>query len=253
MRGSGSVTRSGSPATNEVAVKSAPRETIEAKLQADLADQQLFTDSTATLRKVLGADAVVAVAMDEYQLYFRRNNATGEKDKREDKDMNSRLISDFLAGKDWPLDIEPVVVHVPKIQRVGAKVLGKDSEPGFDFHFDLQGADTILADYLKLYLKTRRVWWDRSDDDDDLTQQIYSLMPEQSHTTMATAFMVHNGFIRYAVFATWKKPPGAVARSSEMALPFTWIMGSCTMAATAIRKMRSLEQSQITYSNLQAQ
>ncbi|ORY25636.1 hypothetical protein BCR39DRAFT_600069 [Naematelia encephala] len=238
----------------EVAVKTGPNDSKRTKKWAMEMDQALFTDSAATLRKVLGADAVATVAMDEYQLFIRKTGPTAADPRRGKGQSNMKLqiIEDFLQGKEWPADVDPVVQYVPRSFESQVTVLGRDGDDDLQFHFDQPGAQSTLADYLSVYLKTRKFWWDREDPDDDLTHRIMALMPDQAQTTLATAFMLYNGSVKYIAFATWRKPPSQFAESSTMALPFTWIMGGVTMAALAIRKVRSQEQSHITYSNLQA-
>lgn len=78
-----------------------------------------------------------------------------------------------------------------------------------------------------------------------------SLMPMQCQTALASAFMTYDGKQRFAVFATWNQQPSE--DSNSIALPFVTILGGYALAALAIRKVRSIEQSQISYSNLQAQ
>jgi hypothetical protein len=80
-----------------------------------------------------------------------------------------------------------------------------------------------------------------------------TLMPDESQTLLAHCFFTFDGRVRFATFATWDRPPETFADASTVALPFVYVMGGISAAATSLCKIRSMEQSQISYSNLQAQ
>jgi hypothetical protein len=245
------------PTEPELAIKTGPRDSKLAKRQQLHADKILFDDSAATLRRILRADSVAIVDMDEYQLFIRRTSGDqnppnrGPKKKRFDSKEN--LVSQFLQGKPWPVDVDPVVQYVPRSNESGVQVLGTDSDDPEDrHHFDTPGAENTVNEFLRTWLKTRHFWWDR-EDGDQLCQKIMGLVPDKSQTVLAMAFMTYDGRIRFATFVSWRQSPSTFGDSGTMALPFAWIVGGCTMAALAIKQVRNLEQSQISYSNLQAQ
>ena len=239
-----------------VAQKNGPRDGKEAKRLTLASEKALFTDAAATLRGILKADAVAFVNIDEYQLFIKRaggqdDKARGRKIKGETKES---IVSSFLQGKPWPADVDPVLHYVPRNGNPGIEVLGTDSVSGpSNFRFDQPGSEVTLTDFLKHYMKTRHFWWDKEDAQDDLAQRIMSLMPSEAQTTFGAAYLTFDGRTRFAMFASWNRPPSEFGDSSTIAFPFAWILGGCTMAALAIRKVRQLEQSQISYSNLQAQ
>lgn len=244
------------PEAPQLAVKTGPRDSKAAKREATMADKVLFTDAAKTMRKILKADAVAIVNIDEYQLFIRRATAVNIDPKRKIKEKTKEaIITSFLQGKSWPDDIDPVIHYVPRSNEPGVTVLGTDSSSGpCAFHFDQRGAERTLSDFLETWLKTKHFWWDREDaENDDLSRRIVDLMPNQAQTILGSAFMTWEGKCRFAMFVSWNKPPAEFGDSQTIALPFAWIMGGCTMAALAIRTVRNLEQSQISYSNLQAQ
>jgi hypothetical protein len=251
----------GSPATlrprrhsqvpDDVATKTGPKDSKDAKAVARLSDRKLFTDAAKTLRGILRADAVAMVNLEDYQLFIKRS--PGKDSRRKLKsETKENIITSFLNGQPWPQDIDPVVHYVPRSDDQGIDVLGTDSGGACAFHFRQKGAEDTLSEFIKTWLKTRHFWWDR-EDDDDLSQQIMGLMPNEAQTTLGTAFLTFDGKPKFAIFATWNRPPSEFGDSSTIALPFAWILGGCTMAALAVRKVREMEQSQISYSNLQAQ
>jgi len=238
-----------------LAVKTGPRDSKAAKRDADLSDKALFTDAAKTYRRILKADAVAIVNIDEYQLFIRRSIGS-ERDPKANiqSETKEEIIGSFLQGKAWPADIDPVIHYVPKSQEPGVTVLGTDSASGScDFHFNNRGTEQTLSDFLGTYLKTRHFWWDREDSEDDLSRRIMNLMPDAAQTVLGTAFMTYEGKTRFAMFASWNRPPSEFGDSHNIALPFAYILGGCTLAALALRKVRTLEMSQISYSNLQAQ
>lgn len=250
-----SVATAKSPPKPPLAVKTGPRDSKAAKRDADLSDKALYTDAAKTCRRILQADAVAIVNIDEYQLFIRRSSGS-EKDQRSriQSETKEAIIGSFLQGKPWPADIDPVIHYVPKSQEPGVIVLGTDSASGpCDFHFNNRGTEKTLSDFLGTYLKTRHFWWDREDTEDDLSLRMMDLMPNAAQTMLGTAFMTNEGKTKFAMFASWNRPPAEFGDSHTIALPFAYILGGCTLAALALRKVRSLEMSQISYSNLQAQ
>jgi signal transduction histidine kinase len=239
-----------------LAMKSGPRDSKIAKRDADVSEKTLYADAAKTLRRILKADAVAIVNIDEYQLFIRRATGTDfDASHRKIKDRTKEsIITSFLQGKSWPTDIDPVIHYVPRSNRSGVTVLGTDSgDQACTFHFDRHGAEQTLSEFLETFLKTRHFWWDREDTQDELSQRIMDLMPGKAQTTLGAAFLSYEGKAKFAMFASWDRPPSAFGDSQTVALPFAWILGGCTAAALAVRKMRALEQSQISYSNLQAQ
>jgi hypothetical protein len=260
IRPTGAASRPVSPASiatmeAELAVKTGPRDSKIAKRQQMQSNKVLFDDSAATLRRILRADSVAMVDMDEYQLFIRRTgeeqlSSGGKKPKPETKE---HIVTEFLKGKPWPAHIDPVVQYVPRSTELGVRVLGSDHLDPEDKHkFGVRGAENTIADFLRVWLKTRHFWWDR-EDGDDLSQRIMGLLPGSAQTVMAMAFMTADGKIKFATFASWRQSPSQFGDSGTMALPFAWIIGGCTMAALAVHRVRGLEKSQISYSNLQAQ
>ena len=232
-----------------LATKSGPRDSRHAKSAAAQSEAALFKDSAATLRGILKADHVSIVDLTEYTLFIRRLNDAGKKDKK----SREAIITGFLAGKPWPAEYEPVIHHTPKPGQSGVNVLGSDA--GSDEHIcNWDQPDTVrtVRDFAESWIRTRHFWWDREDQEDELSVRLMQLMPDTAQTTLATAFITYDGRLKFAMFASWKAPPSAFADASVASLPFTWVLGGCTAAALAIRKVRALEQSQISYSNLQA-
>ena len=245
-----------SPAGDALAVKTGSRDGKDMKRQDQVADTALFKDAAATLRGILQADAVAIVDMDDYHLFIRRTETEdlgSRKVKKPARDTKVNVITDFLQGKEWPADVIPVVHHAPKSNVFGVKVLGSDADPDGHFQFDRPGAEAILGDFLEAWFKTRHFWWDREDVSDTNSQNLMRLMPERSQTILATAFTTYDGKTRFASFASFNRPPSTFGESSIVGLPFVWILGGCTRAAMAIRQMRALEKTQISYSNVQAQ
>lgn len=245
----------GRTAAPMLSVKTGPRDSKAAKRDADFSEKTLFSDAAKTLRNILKADAVAIVNLEEYQLFIRRAsgmdvNPSKKKIKEKTKEA---IISSFLQGKPWPEDIDPVIHYVPRSNQPGVTVLGTDASLDCEFHFDKRGSEQTLSEFLQTFLKHRHFWWDREDGEDDLSRRIMDLMPAQSQTILGTAFMTWEGKTKFAMFASWDRPPSEFGDSQTIALPYAWILGGCLSAAMAIRKIRTLEQSQISYSNLQAQ
>jgi hypothetical protein len=244
------------PSRAPLAVKTGPRDSKAAKRDSDRCDKALFTDAAQTYRRTLKADAVAIVNIDEYQLFIRRSSGSEPDSKTKDNQSETKeaIIGSFLQGKRWPADIEPVVHHVPRSHEPGVTVFGTDTASDtYAFHFEKEGTERTMSDFLGTYLKTRHFWWDREDSEDDLSKRIMDLMPDEAQTVLGTAFMTYEGKPRFAMFAAWNRPPSEFGDSHNIALPFAHNLGSCTLAALAVRKVRTLEMSQISYSNLQAQ
>jgi len=238
-----------------LACKTGPRENKVAKRDAESSDKALFTDAARTCRRILKADAVAIVNIDEYQLFIRRAAGSEKNPKTKiQPETKEAIIGSFLQGKAWPADIDPVIHYVPKTQVPGVMVLGTDSASGpCEFHFNNRGSEQTIGAFIGTYLKSRHFWWDREDAEDDLSQRVMDLMPNEAQTVLGTAFLSYEGKTKFALFASWNRPPSEFGDSHTIALPFAYILGGCTLAALALRKVRSLEMSQISYSNLQAQ
>jgi hypothetical protein len=189
--------------------------------------------------------------MDEYQLFIRKTTTDIDRKRKAPVESKENIILDFLHGKDWPSNVEPVVHYVPKEDTKSVPLLGVDGID--DFQLQGEGVPATLGKFLKQYLTKRHFWWDREDEEDVLAQEVMALMPRNSQTTLATACMGWDGRVRFAIFASWNKPPSSFGDTASVALPFVWILSGSIMASLAVRKMRTLEQSQISYSNLQAQ
>ncbi|KAL1408538.1 hypothetical protein Q8F55_005350 [Vanrija albida] len=248
-----SVTASGSatPVTVVAPItKSSPSDTKSAKRKDVVAEAAMFNDAATTLRGILQADAVTILDMHDHQLFIRklgsRHSAPHQRQNKE------AIIGDFLQGKEWPSNVEPVVNYVPRSSSRGLHVLGKSETPGFECDFTATTAPQTMAKFVKTYLMTRHFWWDREDENDELAKEVMKLMPAKSQTVLATVFMGFDGTLRYATFATWARAPTAFDDTSRLALPFVWIVGATLISALALRRVRTIEQSQISYSNLQA-
>ena len=257
MRKISSVSASGEdddkPSLPELVVKSGPKESRDAKRKAMLDDTDLYKDAADTLRGILEADAVAFVKMDDYQLYFRRSDSL-EPDLSSTDDSHENPLFQFIAGKPWPERYEPVVNHVPISGSPPVVILGTSAEtPNAKFNFLQSGTEGTLAEYLAAFLKTRRFWWDKSNQDDTLCSKMMGLMPDTSETVMVNAYFTGDGRVRVATFASWNRPPSSFIDTSTVSLPFIQILGGISMAARSVRKIRAMEQSQISYSNLQAQ
>ncbi|WVQ65701.1 uncharacterized protein L199_003879 [Kwoniella botswanensis] len=244
------------PNTDEnaiVASKAGPRDSRDARRQAFISDRGIFNDAAATLRMLLKADAVAVVNLDDYHLFMKKQDNAGHLHNKKGKDRiksKEKIINDYLKGEPWPSDIEPVINYVGRPH--GAEVLGISADKETSFHFDTTGVESVLAEFLKVYLSTRQFWWDREENANPLSMRIMDLMPTEAQTALSTTLMGHDGKIKFVMFATWNEPPSSLVDSSIVSLPFVWILGGCLMAALAMKKIRALEQSQISYSNLQA-
>ncbi|WRT67849.1 uncharacterized protein IL334_004823 [Kwoniella shivajii] len=246
------------PKTNaaaNVASKIGPRDSRDERRLAMLSDRSVFLDSANTLKSLLKADAVVVLNMEDYHLFIRKNSngsdpLNGEMGNDRIK-SKEKILNDYLQGQPWPSDIEPVINYTGRAR--GAQVLGLSADESTKFRLDTPGAESVLTEYLREYFVTRHFWWDKEDDTDVLSQRIMGLMPAQAQTALGATFMGHDGKIKFCMFATWNNPPSSLVDSSLVSLPFVWILGGCLMAALAMKRIRALEQTQISYSNLQAQ
>ena len=230
--------------------KNGPRDSKRAKSAAQSSERALFEDCAATLRKILKADSVTLVDLADYALYVRRS-ADAPKLKQ-DKQTKETILASFLSGKPWPTEYEPIVHYIPKTSEPGLKVLGADAESEMTSHFNRPGSEDVMRDFVQHWTQTRHFWWDREDQEDELSVRLMQCMPEAALTTLATTFITYDGRPRFAMFACWKKAPSSFGDSQMAGLPFTWIVCGCAMAALSVRTTRALGQSQISYSNLQA-
>lgn len=237
-----------SPTPPVRATKTAPRDSKRTKRRDLEAEQRLFVDAAQTLRGILGADAVSMVDLRVFQLFLRRKTTAPQ-----DEGMTKgTIVADFLQGKPWPDNFEPVVNFSASSAYEDARVLGQNCAPGFEFDFHQPDTHEVLSQFIKRYLLTRHNWWDREDPNDELAKQMFLFMPDQAKTVLATVFLTYSGAPRYATFAVWSRPPCAFDDSSRLALPFVWIISAALASSLAILRMRAIEESQITYSNIQA-
>ncbi|WOO77936.1 Response regulator mcs4 [Vanrija pseudolonga] len=249
--GSGSSTPVISPTPPAAPItKSSPSDTRSAKRKDVVAETAMFNDAATTLRGILQADAVTILDMHDHQLFIRKSGSRHSAPHQ--RQTKEAIIGDFLQGKEWPSNVEPVVNYVPRSSSRGLHVLGKSETPGFECDFTATTAPQTISKFVKTYLMTRHFWWDREDENDELAKEVMMLMPGKSQTVLATVFMGFDGTLRYATFASWARAPTAFDDTSRLALPFVWIVGATLISALALRRVRTIEQSQISYSNLQA-
>ncbi|BEI96246.1 hypothetical protein CcaverHIS631_0111950 [Cutaneotrichosporon cavernicola] len=237
------------PQLPQRAVKTAPRDSRRAKRRDLRAETAMFNDAAETLRGILHADAVCMIDLHEYQLYIRKGGTTPEDQTTQTKES---IVADFLQGKEWPSNVEPVVKYVPRTDNPSVEIMGQNAAPGFDIDVNKPNATETMAKFAKTYLATSHFWWDREDPNDELAQEIMAFMPDKSQTVLSTVFLTFDGMLRYAVFVQWERSPRSFDDSSRLALPFVWIIGAALTSGLAISRVRSVEESQITYSNLQA-
>ena len=246
------------PSVQPMTRKNGPKEAQESRAKWLASETALFSELSSTLKGILSADAVAIVSLSDYQLFVRRStSAAPGADKRpykgSDRDTKKCLVANFLQGSPWPKHMEPVVHFVPKEEKAGLQVFATETNEGAEFSFSEPGSEAVIAEYLKAWFKTRHFWYDKEDPEDDLGKRLIALMPNGTQTLLATAFMTYDGQMKFAAFAAWNRPPTTFGDSSVAALPYAWNTGWFALAALAIRRMRSMEQSQISYSNLQAQ
>lgn len=239
-------------AVPHTSVKTGPKDAKTAKERAQVADRHLFDDAAQTVKGILQSDSVAIVGLEDFQLFIRKTAGNGEysggsgaKERKVDKE---KVILGFTQGKPWPAGVDPIVIHVPT--GPGMRILGRSGSG--TYHFDQPNTGQQFSEVIRKYIKTRHFWWDREEQDDDVSVNLMSMMPDESKTTLMATLMTTDGTLRIAVLASWNKPPNQFGDYSRMALPFAWILGGSIMAAMSVRKVRSLEQSQISYSNLQA-
>lgn len=232
------------------ATKTGPKDTKRAKRKDLAAAGTLFSDAADTLRGILQADAVCMVDLHEFQLFIRKANTRDN--ARQPSRSKESIVGDFLQGKEWPASVEPVLNYVPSSSHSGVALLGQSCTSGFEFNFDDPSAPSVLPQFIKRYLSKRQFWWDRDDPDDELAKQLMVFLPDRCQTVLVTVFMTFTGTLKYATFAVWSKPPSAFDDSSRLALPFVWIIGAALVSSVALIRVRMMEESQITYSNLQA-
>ncbi|GMK57489.1 hypothetical protein CspeluHIS016_0403230 [Cutaneotrichosporon spelunceum] len=237
------------PQLPQRAVKTAPRDSRRAKRRDLRAETAMFNDAAETLRGILHADAVCMIDLHEYQLYIRKGGTTPEDQTTQTKES---IVADFLQGKEWPSNVEPVVKYVPRTDNPSVEIMGQNAAPGFEVDVNKPNATETMAKFAKAYLATSHFWWDREDPNDELAQEIMAFMPSKCQTVLSTVFLTFDGMLRYAVFVLWERSPRSFDDSSRLALPFVWIIGAALTSGLAISRVRSVEESQITYSNLQA-
>jgi len=232
-------------AQRHTAVKAGPKDARNAKERAEMADTELFDDAAKTIQGILASDSVAIVGLEDFQLFVKRTGLEGTaKDRKVDKE---KVILGFTQGKPWPKNVEPIVVHVPTAP--GMRVLGKSGSGSY--RFDRPGSAQQFSQVINKYIKTRHFWWDR-EEGDDTSNNLMAMMPEEAKTTLMATVMTSDGTLRISVLVSWNKPPSAFGDYSRMALPFAFILSGATIAAMSVRKVRLMEESQMSYSNLQA-
>ena len=256
-------------------VKAGPREQQESKKRWELGNSDLFADAASTLRGILGADAVAIYNMEDYSLFYRRTDAPDlELDKNVVDPANASPLFDFMHGRPWPENLQPIVHHIPSSMGPRDPLLGvslaqgtgdgatsaveKDgttsSEQLVNKAFDFAAPDMsqTLAEALVAYLTKRRFWWQRHGSS-PLEQKVLAIVPGETQTLLVHFMFTFDGRLRTATFACWNRAPAQFEESNTLSLPFMQILGGLSGAALSFRKVRSMEQSQISYSNLQAQ
>lgn len=225
--------------------KAGPKEARNAKTRAEQANSIVLDDAANTLKGILGCDSVAIVGLEDYQLFIRKSNLDSAKEKEHKLDKE-KVIINYTNGKPWPSQVDPVVLYTPKGPS-SPRVLG--SAGSYTHRFEGKGHH--LSEIIPHYIKNRHFWWDR-EDEDELAKKFMSMVPAEARTSLMAALMTPDGTLWIAIFASWSKPPSDFGDFSRTAVPFAWILGSSAMAAMSIRKVRAIEQSQISYSNLQA-
>ena len=258
-------------------VKSGPREQQDAKKRWETNNIDLFADAASTLRGILGADSVAIYNMEDYSLFFRRTDAPDlELDKSVTDPANSSPLFDFMHGKPWPQNLQPIVHHIPSAMGPRDPLLGvsigpsqsadphvdnqaqaglsngHSTEPKRPFNFDAPDISQTLSDALIAFLTTRRFWW-QTHGTSVLERKVLAIVPAETQTLLIHFMFTFDGRLRTATFACWNRPPACFEESSTLSLPFIQVLGGLSGAALSFRKVRSMEQSQISYSNLQAQ
>lgn len=245
--------------------KTGPREQQDFRKKSDLNNTDLYQDATDTLRGILGADAVAMYDMEDYQLFFRRTDAPDMALDRATSDITkpSPLYS-FMKGEPWPANLQPIVHHVPTALHSRNPILGvsvaqrkdKDNSDGDEevmkFDFGAEDIQSTISQLIVEYLTNRRFWWHR-DSDSALGRKVAAMFPSQTQTLLVTFMFTFDGQVRNVTLAAWDKPSSKFEDSSTLSLPFIQVLGGLGVAALTFRKVRSMEQSQISYSNLQAQ
>jgi hypothetical protein len=260
-------------------VKAGPREQQESKKRWELGNSDLFADAASTLRGILGADAVAIYNMEDYSLFYRRTDAPDlELDKNVVDPANTSPLFDFMHGKPWPENLQPIVHHIPSamgprepllgislaskegdaetsgVDGTGMAMNGENGEQSVRKAFDFSAPDLTqtLSEALREYLTKRRFWW-QTHGSSALEQKVLAIVPSETQTLVVHFTFTFDGRLRTATFGCWNRPPAQFDESSTLSLPFMQILGGLSGAALSFRKVRSMEQSQISYSNLQAQ
>lgn len=233
------------PAAHKV-VKTGPKESMALKRMVLQYDRELFTDAAATLRGLLQADTVAVISAVDYHLYVRRSGP--DIPLRRKSESKEKLVADLLAGKSWPANVEPVIVHQPRAHDGGLQVLGHAGES--DMRLQRAEARDVISACIQSFFKHKRYWY-AQDDDDELSPRLMSVMPANTHTAMALCWLNYDGALKFIMLVSWGQPPVMFGNAAK-ALPFAWIVAGLTACALAVRSIRNIEQSQITYSNIQA-
>lgn len=236
-------------------VKSGPKDQLDATRKSQAFHTDLYQDAADTLRGFLGADALSLVNMEEYQLYYRKNGASSlELDMATSDPANLTPVLDFLAGEDWPSSLQPVVHHVPTTGSPSKIPLAHSStDPNEVFDFGIKEIDKTFCELMVTYIQERKFWWNRDEKDETLGARVMSICPSPAETLLVHFMITADGRIQHLMLATWNRPPSTFADSSALALPFIQILGGLSFAALNFRKVRAMETSKISYSNLQAQ
>ena len=234
------------PATHKV-VKTGPKESMALKRMVLQYDRELFTDAAKTLRGLLQADTVTVISAVDYHLYVRRSGP--DIALRRKPESKEKLVADLLAGKSWPANVDPVIIHQPRAHDGGPQILGHAGEGAM--RLQRSEARDVISACIQSFFKYKRYWY-AQDDDDDLSPRLMSVMPADTHTALALCWLNYDGALKFIMLVSWTQPPVMFGNAAK-ALPFAWIVAGLTACALAVRSIRNIEQSQITYSNVQAQ
>ena len=220
---------------------------------------------------MLGADTVTIVDLSEYHIYIRRASnskdgtasGTASRDGRPSLQATKEQLSSefYKSGTVWPPESEPLVHRVPRHSTMstpgssdhGPRVLASTANDERDIYdFSSAAAVDLLGDLLKSYLTSRRVWWSRENKADPLGSRISTFAPTDVNTHMILPSLDVGGRAHFAVFASWRSShPQSLENAGD--LQFVRMLCGAVQASLSIKRMRELEQSQISYSNLQAQ
>ncbi|RXK36776.1 hypothetical protein M231_05937 [Tremella mesenterica] len=232
---------------SHTAIKTGPKDSQAAKRKMQQSDKELYADAANTLKNLLEADHVAVLSAADFQLFIRCAGSDPLPKKRETKEQ---LVGDWLNGKPWPAHVDPIIMHVPRSSDRGLQLLGQSGSA--QLHLDQPGVEGTFADVIKASLKSRRFWFYRDDEEDDeLSHRVMALVPDQAQITLAVCWPTYNGALKFLSFVSWNKPPSMLGHTAK-AVPFAWLLSSLTSGVLAVRSIRNMEESQISYSNLQA-